>query len=255
MYHRPHQCCRTLAEVPRSSGQHLQQHADRCSQQRERRRQQDQEPPDRRLRRRPGRGPPLQGADLHLSFKTNLFILTHELWCRLMVSPGSWWEMTTTGRAPAGSTLPWSPATWEEEPSLSRALPEFMVWQDLGCFWKSIHQHWLSLILSAETNLKKQGLLPLTFSNPSDYDKIRPDDKISIRGLKTFSPGNVSGHRPSTVVSEAVLECCVEWQCLCPALLSLFRQYWSTVTAARRLWTSTTPLTRRRSRGSRRDPP
>uniref|UniRef100_A0AAQ5ZSK2 Aconitate hydratase, mitochondrial n=1 Tax=Amphiprion ocellaris TaxID=80972 RepID=A0AAQ5ZSK2_AMPOC len=40
-----------------------------------------------------------------------------------------------------------------------------------------------------ETNLKKQGLLPLTFSNPSDYDKIRPDDKISIRGLETFTPG------------------------------------------------------------------
>ncbi|KAM8836903.1 aconitate hydratase, mitochondrial [Spinachia spinachia] len=40
-----------------------------------------------------------------------------------------------------------------------------------------------------ETNLKKQGVLPLTFSNPSDYDKIRPDDHISIRGLKTFAPG------------------------------------------------------------------
>ncbi|XP_006807354.1 aconitate hydratase, mitochondrial [Neolamprologus brichardi] len=40
-----------------------------------------------------------------------------------------------------------------------------------------------------ETNLKKQGLLPLTFNNPSDYDKIRPDDKISIRGLKSFAPG------------------------------------------------------------------
>uniref|UniRef100_A0A3B3ZL27 Uncharacterized protein n=1 Tax=Periophthalmus magnuspinnatus TaxID=409849 RepID=A0A3B3ZL27_9GOBI len=40
-----------------------------------------------------------------------------------------------------------------------------------------------------ETNLKKQGLLPLTFSNPSDYDKIHPDDKISIKGLKTFAPG------------------------------------------------------------------
>uniref|UniRef100_A0A3Q3VZJ6 Aconitate hydratase, mitochondrial n=1 Tax=Mola mola TaxID=94237 RepID=A0A3Q3VZJ6_MOLML len=40
-----------------------------------------------------------------------------------------------------------------------------------------------------ETNLKKQGLLPLTFSNSSDYDRIRPDDKITIRGLKTFTPG------------------------------------------------------------------
>lgn len=40
-----------------------------------------------------------------------------------------------------------------------------------------------------ETNLKKQGLLPLTFANPADYDKFRPDDKISITGLKTFTPG------------------------------------------------------------------
>uniref|UniRef100_A0A671LGB7 Aconitate hydratase, mitochondrial n=1 Tax=Sinocyclocheilus anshuiensis TaxID=1608454 RepID=A0A671LGB7_9TELE len=40
-----------------------------------------------------------------------------------------------------------------------------------------------------ETNLKKQGLLPLTFSNPADYDKICPDDKISIVGLKSFAPG------------------------------------------------------------------
>lgn len=172
-----------------------------------------------------------------------------------MVFPGLWLEMTTTVRAPAESTLPWSPATWEEEPLLSRALPEFMVWQYLGFFWKSIYQHWLNLILFAETNLKKQGLLPLTFSNPSDYDKIRPDDKISIRGLKTFSPGKVSGHQPLTLVSKAVLECCVELQCLCPVLFSLFRQYWSTVTAARRIWTSITPLTRHRSHGSRQDPP
>ncbi|XP_066563346.1 aconitate hydratase, mitochondrial [Amia ocellicauda] len=40
-----------------------------------------------------------------------------------------------------------------------------------------------------ETNLKKQGLLPLTFADPADYDKIRPDDTISIVGLKKFSPG------------------------------------------------------------------
>lgn len=31
-----------------------------------------------------------------------------------------------------------------------------------------------------ETNLKKQGMLPLTFSNPQDYDKIREDDKLNI---------------------------------------------------------------------------
>uniref|UniRef100_A0A069DWY8 Aconitate hydratase, mitochondrial n=1 Tax=Panstrongylus megistus TaxID=65343 RepID=A0A069DWY8_9HEMI len=40
-----------------------------------------------------------------------------------------------------------------------------------------------------ETNLKKQGLLPLTFSSPSDYDKIKPDDKISLVGLKNLAPG------------------------------------------------------------------
>ncbi len=40
-----------------------------------------------------------------------------------------------------------------------------------------------------ETNLKKQGMLALTFKNPSDYDKIREDDLLAIRGLKTFSTG------------------------------------------------------------------
>ncbi|KAK8091665.1 aconitate hydratase [Apiospora hydei] len=32
-----------------------------------------------------------------------------------------------------------------------------------------------------ETNLKKQGMLPLTFAEPADYDKIKPDDKIDIK--------------------------------------------------------------------------
>ncbi|CAJ0578853.1 unnamed protein product, partial [Mesorhabditis spiculigera] len=40
-----------------------------------------------------------------------------------------------------------------------------------------------------ETNLKKQGMLPLTFSQASDYDKIDPADRISIVGLKDFAPG------------------------------------------------------------------
>lgn len=40
-----------------------------------------------------------------------------------------------------------------------------------------------------ETNLKKQGLLPLNFKNPADYDKINPDDKIDIVGLKDLAPG------------------------------------------------------------------
>merc|ERR1739848_421893 len=40
-----------------------------------------------------------------------------------------------------------------------------------------------------ETNLKKQGMLPLTFEDPADYDRIRPDDKISIIGLNDIAPG------------------------------------------------------------------
>jgi aconitate hydratase len=40
-----------------------------------------------------------------------------------------------------------------------------------------------------QTNLKKQGMLALTFANPADYDKVRQDDKVSILGFDTFAPG------------------------------------------------------------------
>ncbi|OWY21446.1 aconitate hydratase [Sphingobacteriales bacterium UPWRP_1] len=40
-----------------------------------------------------------------------------------------------------------------------------------------------------ETNLKKQGMLALTFANPADYDLVRQDDTIDIWGLTTFTPG------------------------------------------------------------------
>lgn len=40
-----------------------------------------------------------------------------------------------------------------------------------------------------ETNLKKQGMLGLTFANKDDYDKIREDDSIDITGLTQFAPG------------------------------------------------------------------
>ncbi|HOY06331.1 MAG TPA: aconitate hydratase [Saprospiraceae bacterium] len=40
-----------------------------------------------------------------------------------------------------------------------------------------------------QTNLKKQGMLALTFSNPADYDKVRQDDKVSILGFQSFAPG------------------------------------------------------------------
>lgn len=40
-----------------------------------------------------------------------------------------------------------------------------------------------------ETNLKKQGMLALTFVDKNDYDKVLEDDKISILGLRNFQPG------------------------------------------------------------------
>jgi aconitate hydratase len=41
-----------------------------------------------------------------------------------------------------------------------------------------------------ETNLKKQGMLGLTFANPADYDKVQEHDTIDILGLDIFTPGN-----------------------------------------------------------------
>ncbi|MEC4848695.1 MAG: aconitate hydratase [Nitrosarchaeum sp.] len=45
-----------------------------------------------------------------------------------------------------------------------------------------------SLARIHETNLKKQGILALTFSNPDDYNKIQEDDKISLIGLNNLEP-------------------------------------------------------------------
>ena len=46
-----------------------------------------------------------------------------------------------------------------------------------------------------ETNLKKQGMLALTFANKEDYDKVQEDDSIDIIGLDSFAPG-----KPITMV-------------------------------------------------------
>jgi len=46
-----------------------------------------------------------------------------------------------------------------------------------------------------ETNLKKQGMLALTFADKNDYEKIQEDDTIDIEGLTSFAPGE-----PLTVV-------------------------------------------------------
>ncbi len=41
----------------------------------------------------------------------------------------------------------------------------------------------------AETNLKKQGLLPLRFKNPDDYDKLLEDDRVALLGVDSLAPG------------------------------------------------------------------
>jgi aconitate hydratase len=40
-----------------------------------------------------------------------------------------------------------------------------------------------------ETNLKKQGVLALTFADKADYDKIQEDDRFDVLGLAEFAPG------------------------------------------------------------------
>ena len=40
-----------------------------------------------------------------------------------------------------------------------------------------------------ETNLKKQGMLALTFVDPADYDKVRQDDKVSLTNFSEMAPG------------------------------------------------------------------
>jgi aconitate hydratase A / 2-methylisocitrate dehydratase len=50
-----------------------------------------------------------------------------------------------------------------------------------------------------ETNLKKQGILPLTFANPKDYDLFEQADRVSVVGLQAFAPGRpveVRIHKP-----------------------------------------------------------
>ncbi len=50
-----------------------------------------------------------------------------------------------------------------------------------------------------ETNLKKQGVLPLTFANPADYDKVRGDDTVAIVGIGSIATGG----SPTVVLTHA----------------------------------------------------
>jgi len=40
-----------------------------------------------------------------------------------------------------------------------------------------------------ETNLKKQGILPLVFADPADWEKVQATDRISVVGLAGLAPG------------------------------------------------------------------
>jgi aconitate hydratase len=42
-----------------------------------------------------------------------------------------------------------------------------------------------------ETNLKKQGILAVSFNDPTDYDRILEDDTLSVQGLADFAPGKL----------------------------------------------------------------
>jgi len=46
-----------------------------------------------------------------------------------------------------------------------------------------------------ETNLKKQGILPVTFADPADYDRVQETDRVSVVGLRELAPGQpLSGY-------------------------------------------------------------
>ncbi len=70
-----------------------------------------------------------------------------------------------------------------------------------------------------ETNLKKQGMLGLTFANVKDYDKIRQDDKVTIKGLKKMEPGtpltvvlnHADGNKDTFKVNHTYSEQQIEW--------------------------------------------
>ncbi|MDB5191026.1 MAG: aconitate hydratase [Segetibacter sp.] len=70
-----------------------------------------------------------------------------------------------------------------------------------------------------ETNLKKQGMLGLTFANKEDYDKVQEDDVIDILGLTTFTPGqpltvalhHVDGTTEEITVNHTYNEQQIEW--------------------------------------------
>ncbi len=70
-----------------------------------------------------------------------------------------------------------------------------------------------------ETNLKKQGMLALTFVNPNDYDKVRQDDLIDILNFDDFAPGktltiqlrHADGTKEKFEVAHSYNQAQIEW--------------------------------------------
>ena len=76
-----------------------------------------------------------------------------------------------------------------------------------------------SLARIHETNLKKQGILALTFSNPDDYNKILEDDRISLLDLNDLQPGkqvkcvisHVDGGKDEISLNHSYNKAQIEW--------------------------------------------
>jgi aconitate hydratase len=70
-----------------------------------------------------------------------------------------------------------------------------------------------------ETNLKKQGVLPLTFENPDDYDRVQADDIVAVRGLSAIQPGrplmlglrHADGKEELVPVNHSLSDLQIEW--------------------------------------------
>jgi aconitate hydratase len=70
-----------------------------------------------------------------------------------------------------------------------------------------------------ETNLKKQGMLALTFNNKEDYDKVLEDDVIDVMGLTDFAPGrqltvvlhHADGTNEAIITNHTYNEPQIEW--------------------------------------------
>jgi aconitate hydratase len=84
-----------------------------------------------------------------------------------------------------------------------------------------------------ETNLKKQGMLALTFADKADYDKVQEDDSIDILGLTSFAPGtqltvmlnHKDGSSDSIKVNHTYNEQQIEWFRAGGALNVIRRQF------------------------------